>query len=110
MTSNNLKVHDAILPEYVALARQFPVDRINFIRQLMVAGKTRYNPALERYKNLNFVMSTNDRLVNSENTLNLSQRLNLIPAVHPWAGHDLTLDDPDFMVKHCLDVLRNPKA
>ncbi len=110
MTSNNLKEHAAVLPEYIALARQFPVERINFVRQLIVAGKTRYNPALERYKKLNFVVSTNDRLVHSENTLNLSQRLNLAPKIHPWAGHDLTLDDPDFMVSHCLDVLRNPKA
>ncbi len=110
MTSNNLKEHAAVLPEYVALARQFPGERINFVRQLVVAGKTRYNPALERYKNLNFVVSANDRLVHSENTLNLSQRLNLIPKIHPWAGHDLTLDDPDFMVSHCLDVLRSPKA
>lgn len=105
LTSNNLKVHPEVLPEFIALAGRFPVERANFFRQLYAAGRSRFNPNLSRYKNLHFTVSRNDRLVYSENTMNLCKKLGLNPLIHPWAGHDLTLDDPEFMVNHCVDVL-----
>lgn len=105
LTSNNLKIHDEVLREYIALSEKFPVERANFFRQMLAAGKSRFDSRLESYKNVHFIASLNDRLVDSQNTMNLCKKMQKAPTIHPWAGHDLTLDDPDFMVKHCIDVL-----
>lgn len=102
LTCNNLKVHEEVLPWHIEMAKKYPMRRLNFIRQLVAAGKSRFNGNLLGYKNLHLFVSENDRLVSSENTYNLCRRLGISPIVHPWAGHDLTLDDPDFFVRHCV--------
>lgn len=102
LTSNNLKLHPDVLDFNIKMARKYPMNRLNFFQQLLAAGRSRFNPRLRDYKNLHLLVSANDRLVHCDNTFNLSQKLGIAPAVHPWAGHDLTLDDPDFVVNECL--------
>lgn len=105
ITANNLKVHNEVLENNITMAQKYPVSRRNFFRQLIAGKKTRYNPLLENYKNIYFMTSANDRLVHCENTFNLCRKLNIEPIIHPWAGHDLTLDDPEFVVQKCQALL-----
>lgn len=102
LTCNNLKVHEELLEHNIEMAKKYPLRRINFFRQIAAASRTRFNPKLTEYKNLHLFVSPNDRLVSSENTFNLGHLLGISPIVHPWAGHDITVDDPDFFVEQCL--------
>lgn len=100
MTSNNLDVHDQVLEYNIEMARRYPMSRLNFFRQIAAAGKSRFDERLKNYRNLKLMACANDRLVHPDNTFNLGRRLDIQPVVHPWAGHDLTLDDPDFVVDY----------
>lgn len=102
LTCNNLEVHQEVIEYFVGMARKHPTRRLNFLKQLAAAKATRLHSNVAQYKNLHLLVSANDRLVHFENTLNLGERLGISPVIHPWAGHDLTLDDPDFVVAHCL--------
>lgn len=110
LTCNNLKVHEAILDHHIELARRYPMSRLNFFRQIIAAGKSRFDTRLLNYKNLHLLACTNDRLVHYENTFNLGHKLNITPIVHPWAGHDLTLDDPDFVVDYIKSQISPTKG
>lgn len=110
ITANNLKVHEDVLAANIAFAEKYPTNRANFFRQMLAASRTQFNSRLSQFNNLHFITSRNDRLVNCENTYNLCQRLNLKPHIHPWAGHDLTLDDPAFFLTHCFETLTASKA
>jgi len=43
--------------------------------------------------------SRGDRLVDARCTDALAAAWGLKPRVHPWAGHDLPLDDPDWTIR-----------
>lgn len=100
MTSNKLDVHDQVLSHNIEMARRHPLNRLNFFRQITAAGKSRFDERLKSYQNLHLLTCANDRLVHCDNTFSLANKLGIQPVVHPWAGHDLTLDDPDFVVDY----------
>lgn len=110
LTCNNLKIYDDVLPHHIDMARQYPMNRLNFFRQMLAAGKSRFDSRLLQYKNLRLMVCTNDRLVHHENTFNLGHKLGITPVVHPWAGHDLTLDDPDFVVDYLKSQIAPTKG
>lgn len=102
LTSNNLKMHDDVLGFNIEMAEKYPFRRINFFQQIRAASRSHFDPRVREFKNLHLLVSANDRLVHCDNTFALAQKLGVTPTVHPWAGHDLTLDDPDFVVAECL--------
>jgi pimeloyl-ACP methyl ester carboxylesterase len=105
LTCNDLRVHEQVLSHHIEMAKKYPVSRANFLRQVAAAGKTQFNSRLSEFKNLHLLVSQNDRLVHSDNSFVLASKLGISPVIHPWAGHDLTMDDPDFVVTHCLKKL-----
>ncbi|MBL8992535.1 MAG: hypothetical protein JNM63_04295 [Spirochaetia bacterium] len=48
------------------------------------------------------VKSAHDRLINSKCSERLSKSLGFPIAVHPTAGHDLALDDPEWLIEKIL--------
>lgn len=100
LTSNSLKVQEQVLEHNIKMARRYPLNRLNFFRQMIAAGTFRFDERLKDYKNLRLMTCANDRLVHPDNTFNLGLKLGIQPVIHPWAGHDLTLDDPDFVVEY----------
>ncbi|MBL7545894.1 MAG: alpha/beta hydrolase [Bdellovibrionaceae bacterium] len=102
LTTNNLRVQDEVYEHFVDMARRYPTRRLNFLKQIVAASRTRWHPSIAEFKNIHLMASANDRLVHCDNTFYLGHQLGISPAVHPWAGHDITLDDPDFVVEQCL--------
>jgi len=70
----------------------YPVSRKNALRQLLAA--TRYRPPLTEPKVPLLVLSSlGDGLVDPRCSGMLTALWHCAGATHPWAGHDLTLDD-----------------
>lgn len=99
MTSNNLESQRNSILKFEKFAELYPVTIKNLYRQLVASGNFVFPESIEKEK-IELFVSSNDRLVSSENTLALAKKWNLNPIVHPWAGHDLVLDDPEFVLSN----------
>lgn len=93
LTSNRPEIQADILAEWIATRAQRPVAPVNALCQLVAAARYRA-PADAPVKNLLLLASQEDRLVNVRCSHALARAWNCPIALHPWAGHDLPLDDP----------------
>lgn len=80
----------------VELALVHPVRRSTVARQLAAAA--RFTPSRRAAPRTLILSSTNDRLVNPKASAKLAGFFDAQARVHPTAGHELTLDDPEWVV------------
>lgn len=78
--------------------KEYPVKPLNFAWQLGVAArisqkKTPPAPTL-------LLSSAKDRVVHPQCSQKIAETWTLPLNVHPHAGHDLTLDDPNWVIEH----------
>jgi pimeloyl-ACP methyl ester carboxylesterase len=98
LNSNRTDLADEMVPRWAALARAQPVRRIEVLRQLRAAA--RYRPPLSAPGvRLLLLASRADRMVDPACSRALAAA---IPGAtldqHPTAGHDVPLDDPEWVV------------
>lgn len=107
--TSNLPLHDAVVDDWVAIARDRPVAWRNLARQLFAAARYRA-PARLPVPAL-VLVSAQDRLVSPRASEAIARAWNLPLHRHPLAGHDLPLDDPDWVVQQAVAwVLRGQPA
>lgn len=88
--------------EQVELLR--PVTTINAIRQLIAAGRYRYDKFIPPIPVL-LLASTIDRMVNVACSRAIARFWGVALSEHPTAGHELTNDDPAWVVERIQDFL-----
>ncbi len=97
MTTNRPADPAQVLASWAAIAAERPVRPANALRQLWAAARWRTGderPAVP----LLLLASEQDRLVSPRCSQELARRWQLDLRLHPWAGHDLPLEDPDWVV------------
>ncbi len=101
-TSNlDPEAREATLRDWSDWRSRFPVARANALRQLVAAA--RYRAPVERpHPAIRLLASWGDRLVSPNCSLALAGAWHVPVRLHPWAGHDLPLDDPTWLVRHLL--------
>jgi pimeloyl-ACP methyl ester carboxylesterase len=87
-----------LLRRWEAIARGAPVSPANALRQLVAALRFEAPPAPPPVPLL-LLASRCDGLVSVRCSQRLAQRWNVPLALHPWAGHDLPLDDPAWVAQ-----------
>lgn len=85
----------ADLAAWHAIRASAPVSRANALRQLAAAA--RYAVCGVPACNVLIVSSKSDRLVNPVCSARLARAWNAPILEHPWAGHDLPHDDPQWL-------------
>ena len=86
--------------------QQHPFARMNLIRQLWAAAK--YRPPLNIPQSpLIMLNSLGDRLVNPACSQTIVENWGVTLSTHPWGGHDLPLDDPDWIIAEVLHWLQD---
>ena len=106
MTSNLYPNTEQLIQRWVSYAEENPVLTSNALRQLMAA--TRYRvPNVKPDVPILLLRSKNDNLVNSQSSVSLAQNWLLPIETHPLAGHDLTLDDGDWVYEKISHWLAN---
>ena len=78
-------------------ARDMPTSRCAVALQLLAAGRFRPPERDEIRARLAFVCSRHDEIVNPRCSRDLAARFAVTCDEHPWAGHDLPLDDPAWL-------------
>ena len=109
MTSNEPQ-HQAELPaRWAAIAREHPVSRANALRQLLAAA--RYTPSSQRPLPPMLVLaSEGDRFVSVQCSKRFAEHWRLPLRLHARAGHDLPLDDPQWVLRQLREWPNNPAA
>ncbi len=90
MTSN--QPHDEVLAQWVALRRKHPVSRANTVRQLLAAARFSAPCGNPQVPTL-LLASQADHLVSPACSVDLARRWSCALRLHPFAGHDIPLDD-----------------
>jgi pimeloyl-ACP methyl ester carboxylesterase len=96
MTSNLYPDTEELLQRWVSYTEQNTVSPANAIRQLLAASRYRA-PDLQPETPILLLSSKNDKLVNSQSSVSLAQNWSLPIETHPLAGHDIPLDDGDWV-------------
>lgn len=105
MTSARPQAHAGVPEAWAALSRAHPVRPVNALRQLWAAARYR-PPATPPAVPLLLLASEGDRLVSPQCSRRLASHWNLPLRMHPWAGHDLPLDDPEWILCELLNWSR----
>lgn len=98
--------HPEVLPYWQWLRAQCPVSRTNALRQLWAAARYRANVHRPAAPTL-VLVSAQDALVSPDCSHRLAAAWCADIAVHPTAGHDLTLDDSPWVVARIGQWLRH---
>ncbi|MCH9697486.1 MAG: alpha/beta hydrolase [Gammaproteobacteria bacterium] len=94
LTSNHHRNNGCLLKNWYSWQQQYPVTAGNAGRQLLASA--RFSIQDKPRQPLLIVTSSADRLVDYHCSLTLHRHWQTAYAQHDSAGHDLTLDDPDW--------------
>ncbi|WP_203142359.1 alpha/beta fold hydrolase [Marinobacter mangrovi] len=102
--SSNRQLNPATVQRWYSIQTQRPVSPRNAVRQLWAAA--RFRPADERpLPDALVLASKGDRIVDWCCSERLAERWQWTLRLHPDAGHDLPLDDPDWVIEAIRDYL-----
>jgi pimeloyl-ACP methyl ester carboxylesterase len=109
LVSNLDSQHEKVAAQWEQIQRLRPVSRQNALRQIIAAAK--YAPSLNKpIPPLLLLNGLGDRLVSSACSQSISKRWSLPLISHPWAGHDLCLDDSTWVIEQLQHWLANPQT
>jgi pimeloyl-ACP methyl ester carboxylesterase len=97
LTSRHPPDPETLLASWVQFRREYPVSRANALRQLLAASRFSLPPAAPSCPLL-LLAASRDALVNADCSRALAARWRCAIDWHPSAGHDIPLDDPDWVV------------
>lgn len=109
LTSSRPGMHAHTLSAWVSYQEECPVSRGNALRQLIAAATFRAPVARPKVPML-ILSSAGDRLVDTSCSQRLAHAWRTDFALHPDAGHDLPLDDGDWVVARVRDWLGSERT
>ncbi|MBI5007943.1 MAG: alpha/beta hydrolase [Nitrosomonadales bacterium] len=105
ITSNRertVQQRQTLLDQWESYARTCPVSRTNILRQLRAAASFRA-AATPPVVPVLLLSGPQDNLVNAKCSLTLAQRWGCPIRLHPTAGHDIPLDDGEWVAQQVRD-------
>jgi len=97
----------ALYDDQVKWRKERPVRRATFVNQILSAARYRLPPARPKPRTV-LVSSEGDRLVSPRCSVRLAERLGVPRLSHPWAGHDIPIDDPEWLARELADWWERP--
>jgi len=97
LTCNRRDQDEQIAPAWVKIQQDRPVSLKNSVRQIIAAASFRPGDIKPKQPVL-LLNGSGDRLVSPACSAAIHKKWLLELRRHPWAGHDLTLDDGDWVV------------
>ncbi|MBU0539098.1 MAG: alpha/beta hydrolase [Gammaproteobacteria bacterium] len=99
MASNNNALHAELLEQWCRIRERRPASKLNVIRQLIAASRF-HSPSADKLKSSKayFISSRADRMVSYQCSKYLAKKYHHSLTLHDSAGHDLPIDDADWLV------------
>jgi alpha-beta hydrolase superfamily lysophospholipase len=104
LISNQAQTPVGLIEEWMHIRRTHPVSAANALRQLRAAARFRAPSAAPPVRLL-VLAATGDRLVNVLCSMALAHAWACEAVLHPTAGHDLPLDQGDWVIAQVCDWL-----
>lgn len=104
ITSNLRADHADIALRWASYATQYPISRSNALRQLYAAARYK-QPYRQPTQPLHLLTSAEDKLVNASCSFEVAKRWGLPIYQHPLAGHDLPLDDAQWVIEQLTQLM-----
>jgi pimeloyl-[acyl-carrier protein] methyl ester esterase len=102
--TSNREVPLSLAKQWYSIQRQRPVSRRNAVNQLAAAA--RYKPGEKRpMSDALLLASRGDRIVHWRCSAALEERWQWTMKLHPDAGHDLPLDEPEWIIQQLRNWL-----
>lgn len=106
LLSNRKDRHLQLAHEWVKIQKERPVSPKNTYRQLMAAAA--YDPGEQKpWQPVLLLNSQGDQLVSPSCSEAIHEKWNLDLCTHPWGGHDLTLDDGEWVINRVKNWLQH---
>lgn len=112
LTSNSSEKRKKAYPRWLALQKKNPISMRQMFRQLRAGAKYRVREIPPHIPVL-LLTSTNDRLVNPNCSERLRDFWKVDLVYHPSAGHDIPLDDPEWLattIHNWLSLISSSQA
>lgn len=97
LTSQFHQHNDALIKQWQTYAKQCPIRRSNALRQFCAASRYRA-PEQPPIQPVLLLASKQDQLVDARCSSRIAERWQVPIRYHPEAGHDLPLDDSDWII------------
>ena len=98
LTSNQVAQQMQVIDDWVEARIKHPVSRTNTLRQVVAALRYRIRSGPPDIQVL-ILCSKQDALVHVSCSLAIASRWKCAVQLHPMAGHDLALDDPNWVIE-----------
>lgn len=96
--ANNQERAEELLPRLAHYSETHPIQRKNFLRQILAASQASFPKSLQ--VPVKVIASEGDRLCAYQNSQSMAKKWNCQLSLHPWAGHDIGIDDPEWLLKN----------
>jgi pimeloyl-ACP methyl ester carboxylesterase len=100
LTSNSFAKSEKFLSGFIQFAKTNPTSKINFVRQLVLANQIHIQ-GLPKIP-VRIISSEKDRLVSAKCSEQICRNFHIQGIIHPTAGHDLPLDEPEWLANILL--------
>lgn len=100
MITNSHERREQEMPALISYSQAHPMNLENVLRQLLAASKYKFPE--DAPGEVSLIGSYGDRLVSPQCTLQIAKKWGMKAVMHPWAGHDIPIDDPRWLVEHLL--------
>jgi len=97
-----------VLDDWVHIRQSRPVSLMNALRQLIAAS--RFQPPSHPPAPTLILAGAGDRLVDPRCSAGIARLWNCASALHPSAGHDLPLDDGDWVAQQVGGWMQRPET
>lgn len=97
LSSPRNKKNTDLLNDWLEYRTRFPPSRLAAIKQMIAAYKYR-SPRNRPIPHIKIIASKGDSIAHFSCSLRLGNYWNESIDLHPWAGHDLPLEDPDWLI------------
>jgi len=94
--TTNIHRDRSVIEQWVEIQKKHPVSKKTFLNQILAGSRFKYRKTPNAKVLL--LASLQDRFVSSECSLNIAKYLGAPFKLHPQAGHDLTTDDPQWVI------------
>lgn len=103
LTTQYYKSNNELLQQWQAWAKEKPVKASNIIRQIYTASRFKAtNLPKASIDKITVIVSAKDELVHPDCSRQIAHNLGANITTHPSAGHDLPLDEPEWLREELL--------
>lgn len=109
IVANSAKRREDVFINWVKIAQDRAWNPVHILKQLAAAAL--YRPPLEPAKIPGLIVSSlGDRLMDPSCPKAMADKLKLPLVAHPWAGHDIGVDDPQWLVDRLVEFWSGLKS